>query len=124
MRAVGWRPEAAAIVGVNIRWILAATAFVAALIAGLAGILTGMNQSNVSFALGENLLFKGFAAVVIGGFSDVRGMAIGGLLIGLVEVFSSQYISSILRDAITFGLAFLLLMIWPTGIWKAKGSGG
>lgn len=124
MRAVGWRPQAAAISGVNVRWVLMLTTFVAACVAGASGILTAMNTSSVSFALGENLLFKGFAAVVIGGFGDVRGMALGALLIGLSETFTSQYVSSVFRDAVTFGLAFALLMMRPGGLLAGRWQGG
>ena len=84
--------------------------------AGLAGVLSALSTNNVSFTMGEGLLLKGFAAVVVGGFGDVRGAALGGLIIGVSEVLGAQYISNDFRDAITFGLLVLFLVAMPRGI--------
>ena len=118
IRAVGWNPRAATISGVNAGRIILLTAFLAAAIAGLAGILSGASTSNISRAMGDGLLFKGFAAVVVGGFGDVRGTLAGGLLIGVAEVLGAQYISSSFRDAITFGLLLAVLLVRPRGLFS------
>ena len=94
------------------------TAFLAAAIAGLAGILSGATTSNISRGMGDALLFKGFAAVVVGGFGDVRGTLAGGLLIGVAEVMGAQYISTSFRDTITFGLLLAVLLIRPRGLFS------
>jgi branched-chain amino acid transport system permease protein len=117
IRAVGFRPESAAIVGVNSRLVLAVTAAIAAAIAGLAGILTAVATNNVSFTVGEGLLLKGFAAVVIGGFGNLRGAVLGGLAIGVIEIMTIQYLSSTFREAIVFGLLLLFLLVRPQGIF-------
>lgn len=117
MRAVGYDGASAAIGGVNPRQVIIVTAFAAGALAGIAGVLSGAMSGNVSFLLGEALLLKGFAAVVIGGFGDVRGTAIGGILIGVVEMLSSQYLGGTWRDAITFGLLFVFLLYRPSGIF-------
>lgn len=118
IRAVGYEPDAAAISGVNASRVILLTAFLAAAIAGLAGVLAGGATSNISRGLGDGLLFKGFAAVVVGGFGDVRGTLAGGLLIGIAEVMGAQYISSSFRDAITFGLLFAVLLVRPRGLFS------
>lgn len=118
IRAVGWNPRAATISGVNAGRIILFTAFLAAALAGLAGILAGAQTSNISRAMGDGLLFKGFAAVVVGGFGDVRGTLAGGLLIGVAEVLGAQYISSSFREAITFGLLLLVLLVRPRGLFS------
>jgi branched-chain amino acid transport system permease protein len=118
IRAVGWSPRAATISGVNAGRIILLTAFLAAALAGLAGVLSGASTSNISRAMGDGLLFKGFAAVVVGGFGDVRGTLAGGLLIGVAEVLGAQYISSSFRDAITFGILLAVLLIRPRGLFS------
>lgn len=116
-RAVGWNPLAASLSGINSRVIIIGTAFMASAVAGLAGMLSAAATSNVSFTLGEHMLLKGFAAVVVGGFGDVRGAALGGILIGLAEVLGAQYVSNNFRDAITFGLLVIFLLARPRGFF-------
>ena len=117
MRAVGWSDEAAALGGVNSRVIIFLTAFLAGATSGLAGVLAGAATSNISPLLGEGLLLKGFAAVVVGGFDDVRGTIIAGLLLGITEVFVAQYLSSSLRDGFTYTLLLAFLFFRPRGLF-------
>ncbi|GAA1546306.1 branched-chain amino acid ABC transporter permease [Nocardioides humi] len=120
VRAVSVDPRSATIVGVNARRTLIAVAFLAAAIAGLAGILAALSDNNVSFGIGEALLLKGFAAVVVGGYGDIRGAALLGVAIGVLEVMSAQYISSGFRDAITFGVLLVVLVVRPQGIFGER----
>ncbi|MCP9951178.1 hypothetical protein LUX39_25045 [Actinomadura madurae] len=76
------------------------------------------DNQTFTFALGDGLLLQGFAAVVIGGMGDVRGAALGGLLIGVVQVMSAQYISNSFQDAITFGLLLVVLVARPRGLFR------
>jgi len=117
IRAVGFKPEAVSIVGVDPRVVFSVIAFMAAAIAGLAGVLTAVSTNNVSPITGEGLMLKGFAAVVIGGFGNIRGAVIAGIGIGVLEALTMQYLSSTFRDAITFGLLLLFLLVRPQGIF-------
>lgn len=116
IRAVGFSPMSAALAGINSRKMIVGTSFVAGAICGLSGTLVAITTNNVSFLLGEGLFLKGFAAVVIGGFGDVRGAYLGGLVIGLSEVMGGQYVSNSFRDAVAFGLLFVFLLYRPRGI--------
>lgn len=120
MRAVGWNPVAAALGGVNSRVVILLTAFLAGATSGLAGVLGGITTSNVSASLGEGLMLKGFAAVVVGGFNDVRGTALAGIMLGIMEVFVAQYVSTALRDAITYGLLLVFLVVRPRGLFGSQ----
>jgi branched-chain amino acid transport system permease protein len=117
MRAVGWNEVAAGLGGVNARVVILLTAFLAGATSGLAGVLGGIATSNVSFTLGEGLLLKGFAAVVVGGFDDVRGTAIAGICLGIIEVFVGQYVSTAMRDGVTYALLLLFLILRPRGLF-------
>lgn len=117
MRAVGWSEEAAALGGVNARVVILLTAFLAGATSGLAGVLGGVSTSNVSYMLGEGLMLKGFAAVVVGGYDDVRGTAIAGVCLGVIEVFISQYLSTTYRDGFTYILLLMFLIARPRGLF-------
>ncbi|PSC06288.1 hypothetical protein SLNSH_03090 [Alsobacter soli] len=117
MRAVGWNEVAAALGGVNARMVILLTAFLAGATSGLAGVLGGISTSNVSFTLGEGLMLKGFAAVVVGGYDDVRGTAIAGICLGVIEVFVAQYISTSFRDGFTYLLLLAFLIARPRGLF-------
>ena len=117
MRAVGWNETAAQLGGVNPRLVILATASLAGATSGLAGVLGGISTNNVSFTLGEGMLLKGFAAVVVGGYDDVRGAALAGIGLGVAEVLSAQYISTSMRDAITYALLLGFLVLRPRGLF-------
>jgi branched-chain amino acid transport system permease protein len=117
MRAVGWNGTAAALAGVNPRMVIVATAFLAGATSGLAGVLAGITTQNVSFSLGQGLMLKGFAAVVVGGYDDVRGAAVAGVALGVLEVMSAQYLSTSLRDGITYALLLGFLLLRPRGLF-------
>jgi len=117
MRAVGWDQTAASLGGVNPRYVVIITAFIAGSTSGLAGVLGGITTQNVSFMLGEGLMLKGFAAVVVGGYDDVRGTAVAGVALGVLEVMTSQYLSSGLRDGITYALLLGFLLLRPRGLF-------
>jgi branched-chain amino acid transport system permease protein len=59
---------------------------------------------------------KAFVAAVVGGIGNLRGAMLGGLMIGLIENFGSQYISSEYRDVYVFLLLIVVLLIRPSGI--------
>ncbi len=80
-------------------------------------MLGGITTQNVSFTLGEGLLLKGFAAVVVGGYDDVRGAAVAGVALGVLEVMTEQYLSTSLRDGITYALLLVFLLLRPRGLF-------
>ncbi len=117
MRAVGWNEAAASLSGVNPRRVVMATALLAGATSGLAGVLGAVATQNVSYTLGEGLMLKGFAAVVVGGYDDVRGAAVAGVALGILEVMAAQYISTSLRDGITYALLLGFLLLRPRGLF-------
>ncbi|MBU6190572.1 MAG: branched-chain amino acid ABC transporter permease [Betaproteobacteria bacterium] len=121
MRAVGWNPNAAALSGVDPRRTMVVAAFLAGAASGFAGVLGGITTANVSYSLGESLMLKGFAAVVVGGYNDVRGTALAGVALGVLEVMTAQYLSSGLRDGITYALLLGFLLLRPRGLFGSAG---
>lgn len=117
MRAVAENPKTAALLGIPVEWVFAVTAFIASALGGAAGVLTGVNFNAIHTFMGGPILHRGIAVIILGGLGDVRGAMLGGLILGLSEVFSVAYISSDFRDAVSFGLLFLILLVRPSGIF-------
>lgn len=88
-------------------------------IAGALGAAAGVSIgpiTMVTYDMGFMLGIKGFVAAAIGGLSSVTGAIIGGVLLGLLEAFSSGLISSGLKDAISIIILLAVLLIRPEGI--------
>ena len=117
MRAVAESPKAARLVGIDVEGVFRAVAFAAAALGGAAGILVGLSFNAISPVMGQPILPKGIAVIILGGMGDIRGALIGGLFLGFAEVMSVAYLSSDFRDAIAFGLLFLILLVRPSGLF-------
>lgn len=118
IRTVAFSEDVAKIVGVPVGRTILATFFLAGALAGAAGLLLGMLFNVVSPFMGEHMLVKGLTVIILGGLGNVPGAVAGGFLLGLIEVFSVAYVSSSFRDAIGFGLIFLILLVKPTGLFS------
>jgi len=70
----------------------------------------------VTYDMGFMLGVKGFVAAAIGGLSNVGGAVLGGILLGVLEAFSSGLISSGLKDAISIIILLGVLLFRPEGI--------
>ncbi|MDR0479261.1 MAG: branched-chain amino acid ABC transporter permease, partial [Burkholderiaceae bacterium] len=84
---------------------------------GLAGVLIGLNSNAIFPLMGQDILLKGIAVIILGGMGDIRGAMLGGLFLGFAEVLSVAYIGSNMRDAVAFGLLFLILLLRPQGLF-------
>ena len=67
--------------------------------------------------MGRPRLEKGGAVSMLGGMGDIRGALFAGLFLGFAEVLSVAYVGSTMRDAVAFGLLFLILLIRPKGLF-------
>jgi branched-chain amino acid transport system permease protein len=59
---------------------------------------------------------KGFTAAVLGGFTSLPGAVLGGIVLGLLEAISGVYVSSALKDAVRYGVLFIMLLSRPQGL--------
>jgi branched-chain amino acid transport system permease protein len=116
-RAIAESPKAASLLGINVEGLFLTTSFVAAALGGLAGVLIGLYSSAVFPLMGQPMLHKGIAVIILGGMGDIRGAMIGGLFLGFAEVLSVAYVGSTMRDAVAFGLLFLILLVRPQGLF-------
>jgi branched-chain amino acid transport system permease protein len=116
MRATAQDREAAQLMGININRTIAATFFIGAALAGAGGVIFGLYFNTVRFDLGFQSGLFAFTAAVFGGIGNIRGAALGGLMIGLVKAFSDGYFLSIWTDVWIFAILILVLVFRPTGL--------
>jgi branched-chain amino acid transport system permease protein len=120
LRAVAENPRAAALLGINIDWIILGTFFLASALGGAAGVLYGMSLNNVELTMGAKVELKGLAVIILGGMGSIPGAVLGGFLIGLIEVTTAAFYASQLRDAAAFTVLFVMLLIRPGGLFGVR----
>lgn len=117
LRAVAFDPGVAGMVGINVDRVTMAAMFVAGSLAGAAGVLLGISFSAVEFTMGEPLLLKAFAIIVLGGVGSIPGALVGGFVIAFSEVLAITYLNSGISDAITFAILVFILLVRPAGLF-------
>ena len=117
LRAIAESPRAAALLGINVEGLFYLTSATAAALGGVSGVLIALYSNAVFPLMGQPMLHKGIAVIILGGMGDIRGALIGGLFLGFAEVMSVAYIGSTMRDAVAFGLLFIVLLLRPQGMF-------
>ena len=117
MRAVSFDKPTARLMGINVDGIISVTFAIGAALAGAAGILYATAYPQVVFWMGITPGLKAFVAAVLGGIGSIPGALVGALIMGQAEVLSASYISTPMRDAISFSILILVLLVRPTGIF-------
>jgi branched-chain amino acid transport system permease protein len=119
MRSVADNQRAALSLGVHVKRVFALSWAIAALVAGMSGIVLGtINGVNVHDLSAIGL--KVFPVVILGGLDSIGGAIIGGLIIGLLETFTGGYISTSLRDVVPYVVLVVILLIRPYGLFGLK----
>jgi branched-chain amino acid transport system permease protein len=116
MRSTALDREAAQLMGVDINTTIALTFFIGAGLAGAAGVVQGLYFGQTFFIIGFQAGLKAFTAAVLGGIGNTTGAALGGFVIGFIEVFSSQLGYARWSEAIVFAILVLVLVFRPTGL--------
>jgi branched-chain amino acid transport system permease protein len=117
LRAIAESPKAAYLVGINVQGLFMLTSFVAAGLGGIAGVLIGLYSNAIFPLMGQPMMQKGVAVIILGGMGDIRGALLAGMFLGFAEVLSVAYIGSTMRDAVAFGLLFVILLVRPKGLF-------
>ncbi len=116
MRSVADNQPAALSLGVHVRRVFALSWAIAAMVAGMSGIVLGIiNGINVHEL--SSIGLKVFPVVILGGLDSIGGAIIGGIIIGLVETFVSGYISPSISDVVSYIILIFILMVKPYGLF-------
>jgi branched-chain amino acid transport system permease protein len=119
IRAAAEDKVGAGLVGININLIYSVTMGIAALLAAIAGGIIGPIWV-ADPSMGQEILLKGFAIVVVGGLGNLKNCVMVGLFLGITEALFSQYISMYYRDVYAFGIMVLVCLWRPEGLFKRK----
>lgn len=120
MGAIAQNVDAARLMGIDTNRIISITFIISGVLACIAGTMIGMNYRSIETNMGSSIGIKIFASAILGGVGSVPGAIVGGILLGLVETMVAAYISSGFRDAISFSILIIVLLILPTGFFGKK----
>ena len=114
IRALSMDSDTAKLMGINVSFVMALTFFISGMLAAIAGVLCGMKF--LLYPQLKDLVMKGMTASILGGLGNISGALYGGLLLGLLEVFMTNFVGSSLQPACTFLFAIIFLIFRPQGI--------
>ncbi|MDD6214422.1 MAG: branched-chain amino acid ABC transporter permease [Firmicutes bacterium] len=120
MRAVSEDKDAAELMGINVNVTISLTFAIGSALAAIAGVLLCSAYPTLQPTTGSMPGIKAFTAAVFGGIGSIPGAMVGGILLGIIEIFSKSYISTALSDAIVFSVLIIVLLVKPTGILGKK----
>lgn len=120
IRASALDRDTAALMGININLIIFFIFALGPALGGAAGVMVGMYYRKITFIMGWNYGLKAFTATILGGIGNIPGAMLGGLLLGILEMLGSVYISTAYKDVFVFLILILVLIFRPTGILGEK----
>ena len=121
IRAVAQDPVTATLMGVSRERVIMLTFLIGGILAGAAALLYTLRVPNgIIYSGGFLLGIKAFCAAVLGGIGNLRGALLGGLLLGVMELYGQTLFGTEWRDVVAFVLLIVVLMVRPTGILGEK----
>ena len=116
MRACSEDKGAAQLMGINVDTTISMVFAIGSGLAAIAGVLLCSAYPTLMPTTGSMPGIKAFTAAVFGGIGSIPGAALGGILLGVIEIMAKTYISTQLSDAIVFGVLIVVLLIRPAGL--------
>jgi len=116
MRAASEDYDTASLMGININRVISFTFAIGSALAAAGGVLVGIYFNSVDPYMGVMAGLKAFVAAVLGGIGNIPGAMLGGMILGLAEVFGVAAGFSTYKDAIAFTLLIIILLVRPTGL--------
>jgi branched-chain amino acid transport system permease protein len=116
MRATAQEPEAARLMGINVDTTISATFVLGGLMAGAAGLIYALYQTQIWYFQGFTAGLIAFTAAVMGGIGNLKGAVLGGLIIGIIQQISDNRIGTSWTPAIVFAYLVLIMVFRPQGL--------
>src|SRR5438552_5558065 len=120
MRALAVDHDAARLMGINVDAIIRLAFVLGAMLAAASGVMLGIYYVQIHFTMGFLLGLRAFTAAVLGGIGNIPGAMVGGLLIGLLEAYTTGYLSGTWEDVVVFGVLITVLIVKPTGLFGER----
>jgi branched-chain amino acid transport system permease protein len=115
IRAVAENRDAAILMGVNVTTIPLIVFGISTALGVAAGIMVGALFA-IAPGIGEGLVVKGFAVLILGGLGSFPGAILGGTVLGITESIAAGFVSSAYKDVIAFAVMILVLLVRPQGL--------
>lgn len=119
IRAVAQNRDAAILMGVNVNTIPLVVFAISTTLGVAAGVMVG-SLFAIAPGIGEGLVVKGFAVLILGGLGSIPGAIVGGVVLGVTEAWAAGFISSAYKDVIAFAVMIIVLLIRPEGLMGRK----
>ena len=116
MRACSEDKGAAQLMGIDVNRTISMTFAIGSALAAIAGVLLCSYNSTLMPTTGSMPGIKAFTAAVFGGIGSIPGALLGGVLLGVIEIFASAYISTQMSNAIVFAVLIVVLLVRPSGL--------
>ncbi len=116
IRATSQDIKTASLMGIDVNAVISLVFFIGAFLGAVGGFFYGTYYSVIRYDMGFIPGIKAFTAAVVGGIGSIPGAVLGGLIMGVFEVFVGGYISSAYKDVIVYLLLILTLLIRPEGL--------
>jgi branched-chain amino acid transport system permease protein len=121
LRALAVDPYMSGLLGVSPDRMAGLTMFVSGAIAGAAGVLLAIQLDGFDAHMGDSLLLKAFAVIILGGVGSIAGAVAGAYLLAFIETMMIAYVAGGLQDGVAFALIIVLLLLRPQGLFS-RGS--
>ena len=116
MRAVSTRPDMTPLMGINNNKIISMTFIIGSVLAGIAAVLVSIKYPKIDPMMGARIGMGAFVSAVFGGIGNLPGAVLGGYLLGLGECYLIGYGASTYREALSFFILILILLVKPNGL--------
>jgi branched-chain amino acid transport system permease protein len=117
MRATAQDPEAARLMGINVDRTISLTFLIGGALAGAAGLVYALYQTNIWYFQGFRAGLFAFTAAVMGGIGNVRGAVLGGLIIGIIQQLADARLGGgTWTEAVVFAYLILIMTLRPRGL--------
>jgi branched-chain amino acid transport system permease protein len=117
VRTVAYSRETAELMGINSRRVYMVAFAISGVLAALGGIFVAVDGASISYSLGDPLLLSAFAVMILGGMGSPRGAVVGGLALGIAQVYATVYVSSVFRQAVAMIIILAVLLLRPQGLF-------
>jgi len=122
MRATSQNRKGAMLVGINVERIDVLSFGIGCALAAAAGTLWVVSGQVFNPYMGSIPAVKAFAIIILGGLGSIPGAIIGGLLYGIAENGAAYFLGGVWKDAISFIILIIVLVIRPTGLFGESGE--
>ncbi|MDO9033594.1 MAG: branched-chain amino acid ABC transporter permease [Methanoregula sp.] len=122
MRATSQNRKGAKLVGINVERIDVISFGIGCALAAAAGTLWVVSGQVFNPYMGSIPAVKAFAIIILGGLGSIPGAIIGGLLLGIAENSAAFYLGGVWKDAVSFIILIIVLVVRPTGLFGEKGE--